>query len=193
MLNLKNRDFETAEGGGADAMVSKSPNFRFPTTSSARRCLVRAMSPVPAKPSKRRWRRRPIFSRRRPTWRGSTKAAGDRDAARDRYLGDSGGISLSNAGAHLALADLSVRMGDLAAAREHLEAVVAANPDSLRGQIGLARLFLRQNRLEEAEAPAAQFSDAPDLLDGLLLNADLALRMGDRNAARATGSVCRGG
>ena len=109
---------------------------------------------------------------------------GDIGAARARYsavLESAPGTE----GALLALADLAARQSDFAAAEQHLLAVIADNPDSLRARLGLLRLYLTQNRVNEADLQAAAATViAPRLPDVMLLHAEVDLRKGDVAAAR---------
>jgi putative PEP-CTERM system TPR-repeat lipoprotein len=192
LVHLKNGEFETAERS-ARSMIEKSPALPLgynllgaalmgrDDEAGARQAFLDALA------------QQPDFLPAAGNLARLDERAGDQDAARRRFEAVLEARP-EHVGAHLALADLLVRHGDLPGAEDHLRSAVGIDPDSLRGQLGLTRLYLAQNRLADAEEPAADVLRlAPTLTDGLILNAELALRRGDLARARRHGEQLQNG
>ena len=109
---------------------------------------------------------------------------GNRDQAMRWYEGFLEGRA-DDESALLALADLAVRGNDAAAAVAYLQRAVAANPETVRGRLGLGRLYFAQGQLAPAGTVVNEaLALAPAMPDLLLLRAEIDLRSGNVEAAR---------
>lgn len=109
---------------------------------------------------------------------------GDVAAARQRYQ-TYYALAEDDERPMLAIADIALRSGDELGAERALKDVVAGDPGSFRAQLGLARLYLMQNRIAEADVHAAAAMKLNgEAVDVLLLGTEVALRKGDQASAR---------